>query len=248
MEFEQFIKTIPPFTKHYMIGALAAAALLSFKLIGGDKLGLTYSGIVDHLYIWTPITNFFVVGTFSFGFLFRLYAIYFAIGSLEKYHTPNKYADFAYLILICMGLIFIFSFILGQTMIMSHQFLMCLMYIYCKKEPLNKVRFMFGFVFKNAYLPWVLLIYEVMSGQSIVPLLIGIAAGHSYIVLKDILPNSQYKYNLLETPKFVRSLVAKYGPNFATNNFGGFGAGAQGQAQPQAPVNRFFRGHGVRLG
>jgi len=45
-----------------------------------------------------------------------------------------------------------------------------------------------------------------------------------------------------------RSLVAKYGPNFATNNFGGFGAGAQGQPQPQAPVNRFFRGHGVRLG
>jgi len=248
MEFEQFIKTIPPFTKHYMLGALACAALLSFKLIDGHKLALTWSGVTENLYIWTPITNFLVVGTFSFGLLFRLYATYFAIGSLEKYHSPNKYADFVYLILVCMGLIFVYSLIVGQTAIMSHQFLMSLLYIYCKKEPLNKVRFMFGFVFKNAYLPWVLLVYEVLTNQPIVPLLIGIAAGHSYIVLKDILPTSQYRYNLLETPKFIKDLTAKYGPSFATNNFGGFGGGAAQGQPPAQPQNRFFRGHGVRLG
>ncbi len=58
MEFEQFLKTIPPFTKHYMIGALACAALLSFKLVGGDKLGLTWTGIVDHLYVKIPPFSF----------------------------------------------------------------------------------------------------------------------------------------------------------------------------------------------
>ena len=58
MEFEQFIKTIPPFTKHYMIGALAAAALLSFRLVGADKLTLTWDGIVDNLYVRFPPFSF----------------------------------------------------------------------------------------------------------------------------------------------------------------------------------------------
>lgn len=33
--------------------------------------------------------------------------------------------------------------------------------------------------------------------------LIGIGIGHLYIVLKDILPVSNYKYNVLKTPLFL---------------------------------------------
>jgi len=70
----------------------------------------------------------------------------------------------------------------------------------------SKVIF-YSFLFLNhktdAYLPWVLVVYYLITDQSIKQLLIGIAAGHTYIVLKDILPNSTYKYNILETPKFL---------------------------------------------
>jgi len=54
MEFEEFIKSIPPFTKHYMLGALATAALLTFKLIDAHKLALTWAGITEHLYVRFP--------------------------------------------------------------------------------------------------------------------------------------------------------------------------------------------------
>jgi len=104
----------------------------------------------------------------------------------------------------------------------------------------------FVFVFKNAYLPFAILGYELLTGHSIISLIIGIAAGHTYIVLKDILPNSKYKYNFLATPKFIQNLVVKYGPSFANNNFGGF---QQQQNQQPGPQNlRFFQGRGVRLG
>ncbi len=74
---------------------------------------------------------------------------------------------------------------------------------------------MFGFVFKSitlfstkkwldAYLPWVIVVYSVLTGANdILSYLVGIAAGHTYIVLKDVVPNSQYKYNILQTPKFL---------------------------------------------
>jgi len=179
----------------------------------------------------------------------KLFLVYYAVGNIEKYHTPNKYADFIYLIMVSMGLVTIYSFFVGSTGYMSNQFVLCLLYIYCKKEPLNRVRFMFGFVFKNAYLPWVILFYELLTGGSIINLLIGIAAGHTYIVLKDVLPNSQYKLDILETPMFVKKLVAQYGPQFANNNLGGFGAGGENAgAAPRARPFRFFRGAGVRIG
>jgi len=250
MEVEEFVKSMPFFTKHYMLAIFVVTATISFNLINYEYLLLTYENIFEHYRIWTLVTNFLVIGKFSFHFLFKLFMVYYAVGSIEKYHTPNKYADFVYLIMVCMGFVWIYSLFVDATAYMSTQFILCLMYIYCKKEPLNKVRFMFGFVFKNAYLPWVLVVYYLITDQSIKQLLIGIAAGHTYIVLKDILPNSTYKYNILETPKFLQKLVIKYGPNFAANNFGGFGApnaGEQPRRQGPQPF-RFFRGQGVRLG
>jgi len=38
--------------------------------------------------------------------------------------------------------------------------------------------------------------------------LIGVAAGHSYIYLKEVLPES-HGYNLLKTPNFMQTLVDK---------------------------------------
>lgn len=58
------------------------------------------------------------------------------------------------------------------------------------------------FWIKGAYLPWVLLGFNVITGGGIFDDLIGLASGHLYIVLKDILPNS-HGYNFLKTPIFL---------------------------------------------
>jgi Der1-like family len=103
---------------------------------------------------------------------------------------------------------------MDATAFMGMQLVYAMLYIYCKREPLLMVSFLFGFKFKSkkydfliqtkdANFPWVLVIYELLTGASIERTLIGIAAGHTYIVLKDILPNSQYRYNFLQTPKFM---------------------------------------------
>jgi hypothetical protein len=82
--------------------------------------------------------------------------------------------------------------------------------------PFERVQFLFGFLVtseiliiliflsKNlgAYLPWVLIGYTVITGGSVVSELLGLASGHLYIILKDIVPNS-HGYNFLRTPQFV---------------------------------------------
>lgn len=265
-DVESWFKSLPFFTRHYMLGCLIGTAASSLQLVSADKLALSYDGIFKHHYFWTILTNFFVAGNLSFHFLIRMYFIYYAVGSIERHHTPGKYPDFLYLIMVCAGLVLVYSIIAGKVHYLSNPFILSLLYIYSKKEPLKTVRFMFGFVFKNAYLPWVLLIYDLFTGQSVLPLLVGIAAGHTYIVLKDILPFSKYKLNLLKTPPFVYQLAAKLGPE-ATNPApqAAFGArnnqqnrpnqgmgmgGIRPQMQmPQAGgVGGFFGGQGMRIG
>mgnify|MGYP003878432505 FL=1 len=87
---------------------------------------------------------------------------------------------------------------------MSRQFAFSLLYIWCKKEPFEKVKFLLGFVVKSAYLPWAIIIYSVLTGESVYAELIGIAAGHAFIFIKEVLPNNpSYRLDLFKTPKFV---------------------------------------------
>ena len=117
-----------------------------------------------------------------------------------------------------------------------------------------------GYPVQSGNLPWVLLLLSILTGGDPFKDLIGIAAGHTYIYLKVVLPLS-HGYNLLRTPKLleywvnelIRRSNAAAGPGRVhnlndervnVNNRGGLNnnnndAGAQFRA---------FGGRGVRLG
>jgi Derlin-2/3 len=54
----------------------------------------------------------------------------------------------------------------------------------------------------GAYFPWVLMGFHFLVGDDITLDLFGVAAGHSYVVLKDFLPITHNK-RYLETPRFL---------------------------------------------
>ena len=79
------------------------------------------------------------------------------------------------------------------------------MYVWCKAEPDLMVTLWFVPV-KSANLPWAMLALSVLMGGDIFSDLIGIAAGHSYYFLKEVLPQS-HGHNLLKTPQLITNLV-----------------------------------------
>ena len=68
--------------------------------------------------------------------------------------------------------------------------------------------------------------------------IVGLAAGHLFYFLKDIVPIA-YKLDILRTPAFVQRIASRISSSQTTNP-----RPAAGPAQPQ----RFFAGRGVRLG
>ena len=65
---------------------------------------------------------------------------------------------------------------------------------------------LWGFPVKSANLPWVLLLLSIITAGDPFKDLIGIAAGHTYMFLTTILPQS-HGYNPLKTPKLIENLV-----------------------------------------
>jgi hypothetical protein len=115
------------------------------------------------------------------------------------------------------------------------------------------------------------MLYHLLTGHSPFSDLIGVAAGHTYIYLRMVLPES-HGYDLLKTPKWVEQMVAKINSWFEEpvqhrrvnilNNDGRQAnvqaVNAEGNALNRMPRNardgnegpafRAFGGRGVRIG
>ena len=65
-----------------------------------------------------------------------------------------------------------------------------------------------GFPVMSLHLPWVLMGFHLFTGGNPLNDLIGVAAGHSYVYLTEVLPDS-HGYELLKTPNLMKTLVDK---------------------------------------
>lgn len=95
----------------------------------------------------------------------------------------------------------------------------------------------FGLLTFNApYLPWVLLGFSLLLGNSIAVDILGMVVGHIYYFLEDVFPNQPGGWRILKTPLALQMLCdpVTEDPNYnppPEDRPGGFewGAGAGGQ-------------------
>lgn len=78
-----------------------------------------------------------------------------------------------------------------------------LVYVWSRRNPYVRMNF-FGLLnFQAPYLPWVLLAFSLLLGNSIIVDLMGIVVGHIYYFLEDIFPREAGGFKLLKTPRFL---------------------------------------------
>uniref|UniRef100_A0A670JZR0 Derlin n=1 Tax=Podarcis muralis TaxID=64176 RepID=A0A670JZR0_PODMU len=88
-------------------------------------------------------------------------------------------------------------FFLGQA------FTIMLVYVWSRRNPYIRMNF-FGLLnFQAPFLPWVLMGFSLLLGNSIIIDLLGIAVGHVYYFLEDVFPNQPGGKKLLLTPGFL---------------------------------------------
>eukprot|EP00474_Spongospora_subterranea_P004261 CRZ04719.1 hypothetical protein [Spongospora subterranea] len=82
-----------------------------------------------------------------------------------------------------------------------------IIYVWSRKDPFGQATF-FGFRFSIWQLPFVLMVFHVLMGGSVIPDLAGIFAGHVYHFSIDIVPKV-YGLTVLKTPSFLASICGE---------------------------------------
>lgn len=112
-------------------------------------------------------------------------------------------ADYAYMLI--FGLTVIEATLLLLFYQPFHLFAEALMfyicYVWSRKNPKLSVSF-WGVPVGAPFVPWVMVAFRVLTGSSIFLPLLGIAVGHLFYFLVDVLPDL-HDIDLLHTPKFL---------------------------------------------
>lgn len=103
-----------------------------------------------------------------------------------------------------------------NQLFLGHAFTTMLVYIWSRRNPYFRLNF-FGLInFQAPYLPWVLLGFSLLLGNSVVVDLIGVIVGHIYYFLEDVFPNQRGGFRILKTPKIIKYIFedAPADPNY----------------------------------
>ena len=246
--FQSWFDGLGLVTKVFLVSTLLSGAMLSFGMLQGFSLVFNWMMIKNKFQFWRLFTPFIFAGSFSFNFALHTYVLYENCRRYEMnpFNTGagGSSADFVWMMLVCMAILLVVAFYF-ELMVLSEPILYVIMYVWSRREPDAQLS-IFGFRFKSLYLPWVYVAIRLIMGGAISEPLLGIAVGHVYYFLIEVLPVT-HGYNLIRTPQFCVDLVTYCTgrtPNIPTA--GGFGVPVGGA--PGAAGVRPFAGRGYTIG
>jgi hypothetical protein len=231
--FEQWFNSIPRVTRTLLSTVFVTTCLTQFGLLSPYTLILDYSAVVDKWQLWRLVTSTLFAGKFSFGFVMSLYFLSNFGGKVELSdrfaNSPHDFITFVVFIILVIASIALF--ITGQVMTLP-SFTFALLYYWSRCEP-EALLSIWGFQVKGYQFPFAMLLFTLLIGGDVWADVVGLAAGHLYFFLADVVP-LEYGINLIKTPNFFRR-VGRPAPRA---NVGAAPAGG----------GRLFHGGAQRLG
>ncbi|XP_050025393.1 derlin-2 isoform X1 [Dermacentor andersoni] len=202
---------VPVITRTYTAACvLTTAAVVSsgiehLDIISPFQLYFNPTLIIKHYQVWRLITTFLFFGTLGFAFFFNMLFTVRYCRMLEEGSFRGRTADFFYMFLLGGSLIIVIGMFVNQ-LFLGHAFTTMLVYIWSRRNPYFRLNF-FGLInFQAPYLPWVLLGFSLILGNSVIVDIVGVIVGHIYYFLEDVFPNQRGGFRLLATPRFIKYL------------------------------------------
>jgi len=178
---------IPPVTRTYVSLCCATTVACALDLVSPLTLYFNARAIVTRLQLWRLLTNFLFFGPFGLDFLFHMFFLVRYARLLEEGAFRARPADFVYMLLLGAAVMTALApFLNIQFLGSSLTFMM--VYVWGRRNDSVRMSFLGVFQFTAPYLPWVLLAFSVVLGNSPTVDLLGIMVGHVYYFLEDIYP------------------------------------------------------------
>jgi Derlin-2/3 len=224
----EFLASIPRFTKYWGIAILAVSLSVTIGVVSPYFLVFA-PYLVFRGEIWRLITAPFFLGKLDLQLIFQLFLPFSLIRSFEQNMYPNRLSALVFIFILNAIFVFILSGLFGSLSVGSSM-LTALTWVCVKHAGNQVVQFFMIIPLPIKWLPIADLLLGYLQGQSFVPGVIGIIAGHTVFFLLYILP-VELGRPLLQTPPILSRLLDVEAP-----------------AGPGAERGGGFRGGGRRLG
>lgn len=206
--FQSWFNSVPLVTKVLVVSTLVTGAATTFQFLSPETLVLDWTFLIDRFEVWRLCTPFIYAGPFSFNFALHVLTLYENCRRYESnpFNTGagGNTADFLWMVIISMAVLLLVSLVI-PTWVLSDELLFTILYVWSRRDPEIMLNIL-GFKFKALYLPWVFTGIRLVMGGSITVPLVGIAVGHLYYFLVDILPRTN-GLNIIKTPRFCVDFV-----------------------------------------
>ncbi|XP_042231724.1 derlin-2-like isoform X2 [Homarus americanus] len=235
--FQQEYMQMPPVTRAYTTACVITTILVQLDIVSPFQLYFNPILILRHYQLWRLVTTFLFFGTIGFNFLFNMIFTYRYCRMLEEGSFRGRTADFV-LMMMFGGTCMLGCAMFCSLLFLGQAFTIMLVYVWARRNPFVRMNF-FGLLnFQAPYLPWVLLGFSVLLGNSVIVDFVGIAVGHIYYFLEDVFPARSGGIRLLKTPRFLVQLCEPRNEDPSYNPLpeeqpGGFAWGEQQQQQQQ---------------
>jgi Derlin-2/3 len=186
-DFMSWYMDIPVVSRIYFTSAFLTTAGCAMDLISPFSLYFSFDLIFFEGQVWRLITTFLFFGMFSIDFLFHMYFLVRYCRLLEEGDFRGRTANFVLMLIFGIALMaMVAPFFSANFLGSSLTFMMS--YVWGRRNEDVKMSFLGVFTFSAPYLPFVMLGFSVMLGNSVTMDVMGILAGHSYYFLEYVYP------------------------------------------------------------
>uniref|UniRef100_A0A0K8TNX9 Derlin n=1 Tax=Tabanus bromius TaxID=304241 RepID=A0A0K8TNX9_TABBR len=200
---------IPVVTRLYTTACVMTTIAVHLELVSPLQLYFHPSLIIKRLQLWRLATTFLYFGTVGFSFFFNMVFTYRYCRMLEEGSFRGRSSDFVMMFIFGGIVMIIFAFFVN-LLFLGQAFTIMLVYVWSRRNTFVRMNF-FGLLnFQAPYLPWVLLCFSMILGNTVWVDLMGMAVGHIYYFLEDVFPAQPNGSKLLKTPNLLRILFDEH--------------------------------------
>ncbi|CAN0116814.1 unnamed protein product, partial [Phaeothamnion confervicola] len=196
---------LPPVTKGLLTSIMVVFGLYALGAITPYKLALLWQPMWKGFEIWRPFTSAIFLGGPSIKFLIQVMLMYqYSLRYEEEpFNTGGGggSADYACMLLFGIAVMDTLSLAFFSLPFLSSPLMYYIIYVWSRKSPDTPVSY-WGVVVQAVYAPWVLLAFNVVTGDSVFAPLLGIGVGHLFYFLVDVLPDS-HGVDKVSTPAYL---------------------------------------------
>ncbi|KAM6052269.1 derlin-3 isoform 2-T2 [Chlamydotis macqueenii] len=165
--FAQEYLGMPAVTRAYTTACVLTTAAVQLEFITPFQLYFNPDLIFRKFQIWRLITNFLFFGPLGFSFFFNMIFLYRYCRMLEEGSFRGRTADFVFMFLFGGFLMTLFG-LFASLFFLGQAFTIMLVYVWSRRNPYIRMNF-FGLLnFQAPFLPWVLMGFSLLLGNSII--------------------------------------------------------------------------------